>query len=195
MKDILVVGAGKIGAMIAELLSDSGDYSVTVADANAEALSKIPDHPSVGTLELDATDHSALLKALDGKFAVLSAAPFHITSKIADAAVEKSVHYFDLTEDVASTRHVKSLADKANSVLMPQCGLAPGFITIAAYHLAKKFDKLNTVRMRVGALTEHPTNGLKYNLTWSTEGLINEYIQPCEAIVEYIHLLILRSTR
>ncbi len=37
--------------------------------------------------------------------------------------------------------------------------------------------------MRVGALPKFPSNALNYNLTWSTEGLINEYCEPCEAIV------------
>ena len=65
---------------------------------------------------------------------------------------------------------------------MPQCGLAPGFISIVANHLAGQFDRLETVRMRVGALPQFPSNALKYNLTWSTDGLINEYCNPCEAI-------------
>lgn len=169
--------------MITALLSSTGDYHVTVADASKAALSKIEKAENIRTLKLDVTDSAALNKALNKKFAVLSAAPFHVTTRIADAAVKNKVHYFDLTEDVAATRHVKQLAKKAQSVLMPQCGLAPGFITIAASHLIRKFEELHTVRMRVGALTEFPVNGLKYNLTWSTAGLINEYIQPCEAIV------------
>ena len=59
---------------------------------------------------------------------------------------------------------------------MPQCGLAPGFISIAGTHLARRFDALEEVRLRVGALTEFPTNRLKYDLTWSTAGLIHEYL-------------------
>jgi saccharopine dehydrogenase-like NADP-dependent oxidoreductase len=65
---------------------------------------------------------------------------------------------------------------------MPQCGLAPGFIGIVAHHLAQGFDTLHEVKMRVGALPAFPTNALKYNLTWSVDGLINEYCHPCEAI-------------
>lgn len=38
--------------------------------------------------------------------------------------------------------------------------------------------------MRVGALPQYPSNALKHNPTWSTDGLINEYIEPCEAVVE-----------
>jgi saccharopine dehydrogenase-like NADP-dependent oxidoreductase len=65
---------------------------------------------------------------------------------------------------------------------MPQCGLAPGFIGIVAHHLAQGFDTLHDVKMRVGALPAFPTNALKYNLTWSVDGLINEYCHPCECI-------------
>jgi len=79
---------------------------------------------------------------------------------------------------------VKDIAAGANSAFMPQCGLAPGFISVAAYDLTKKFESLETVRMRVGALPQFPTNALNYNLTWSTDGLINEYCNPCEAIHE-----------
>ena len=66
---------------------------------------------------------------------------------------------------------------------MPQCGLAPGFISIAAHDLFKRFDSVQKLRLRVGALPQNPTNRLKYNLTWSTDGLINEYLNPCEAIL------------
>jgi len=60
----------------------------------------------------------------------------------------------------------------------------PGFISIVANDLAHHFDTLDSVRMRVGALPQYPSNALNYNLTWSTDGVINEYIEPCEAIVE-----------
>ena len=92
------------------------------------------------------------------------------------------MHWLNLTEDVAATRAIKQLAEGASTVFMPQCGLAPGFIGIVAHHLAQGFDTLQEVKMRVGALPAFPTNALKYNLTWSVDGLINEYCHPCEAI-------------
>jgi saccharopine dehydrogenase-like NADP-dependent oxidoreductase len=67
---------------------------------------------------------------------------------------------------------------------VPQCGLAPGFISIAANELITHFDKVRAVKLRVGALPQHPNNVLKYSLTWSTEGLINEYGNPCQALVD-----------
>ncbi len=115
---------------------------------------------------------------------MLSAAPYHLTLQIAVAARAANVHYLDLTEDVLSTRRIRELAAAANSAFIPQCGLAPGFISIVAADLARRFDTLDSVRMRVGALPAYPSNALNYNLTWSTEGVINEYCEPCEAIVD-----------
>ena len=69
--------------------------------------------------------------------------------------------------------------------MMPQCGLAPGFISIIGHaRRESRSTNVEELRLRVGALTQFPTNGLKYNLTWSTAGLIHEYLQGCEAIVD-----------
>ena len=107
MKKITVVGAGKIGSTIAALLGASDDYSVTVVDTSQGALDGVNGGPRVNLQALDVTDPVALRSALKGQFAVLSAAPFHLTTAIAEAAVAEKVHYLDLTEDVASTRRVK----------------------------------------------------------------------------------------
>jgi saccharopine dehydrogenase-like NADP-dependent oxidoreductase len=183
MKNILLLGAGKIGEVIAALLAGTGDYKVTVADNSDDHLKKIKVSNNVVTLRLDFSNCDALADAMKGKFAVISAAPFFMNADIARAAGKARVHFLDLTEDVTSTRVVKELAKKADTAFIPQCGLAPGFISIVAYDLASRFDTLHNVHLRVGALPQFPSNALKYNLTWSTDGLINEYLKPCEAIV------------
>jgi saccharopine dehydrogenase-like NADP-dependent oxidoreductase len=192
-RPILVIGAGKIGLVAAQLLAGSGDYDVTLADRDPRALAAVTPllNPAatkpLRALALDVSDAAALRDALGGAnapFAVLSAAPFHMTLAIAEAARAAGVHYLDLTEDVASTQRIRALAEGAKSAFIPQCGLAPGFISIVAADLASRFERLDSVRMRVGALPAYPSNALNYNLTWSTEGVINEYIEPCEAIVD-----------
>lgn len=186
-RPLLVIGAGKIGQVVADLLAGSGDYAVTLADRDPAALKSVRDGSRLRTLALDVGDRAALAEQLKGPqrpFAVLSAAPFHLTINVAEAARAAGVHYLDLTEDVASTQRIRALADGADSAFIPQCGLAPGFISIVASDLASRFDRLDSVRMRVGALPAYPSNALNYNLTWSTDGVINEYIEPCEAIVD-----------
>ncbi|MEM8944900.1 MAG: saccharopine dehydrogenase NADP-binding domain-containing protein [Planctomycetota bacterium] len=184
MHRILLLGAGKIGRMIARLLVDTGDYSVTVADADESALERIAQQVDVSTQKIDAGDRSQLTSTMQGSDSVISALSFRFNPLVAEVALDVGASYFDLTEDVETTRRVRAVAEKAKAgqIFMPQCGLAPGFISIVANHLTASFDKLDTVQMRVGALPQFPTGALKYNLTWSTDGLINEYCNPCEAI-------------
>lgn len=181
MTNILVVGGGKIGAAIVDLFSGTGDYVVTAADHDDAALQRLG-NGEVTTIHLDVEDATALWAAMRGQEVVVSAVPYTLTPAIAEAARYCGVHYFDLTEDIESARRVKALAFEAPTAFMPQCGLAPGFISVVAYDLAKRFDSLQNVCMRVGALPQYPSNVLKYNLTWSTDGLINEYCNPCEVI-------------
>ena len=184
MRDVTLVGAGKIGEMITAMLADTGDYRVTVIDRSPLHLERLKVKAGVRTLCLDVADPDALAGAMQGTFAVLNASPYHLTTTIAGAAKRAGSHYLDLTEDVASTRIVKELARDSDKAFVPQCGLAPGFISIVTNHLAQGFEDLDSVRMRVGALPEFPSNALNYNLTWSTDGVINEYCEPCEAIVD-----------
>ena len=183
---IALLGAGHIGQSIARQLQRSGDYHVTVIDRNAQALQLLAADgtAAAATRVIDTGDATALRHALHGQDAVLNALPYHLATLAASAAREARCHYFDLTEDVAATRAIKQLAQDAATAFMPQCGLAPGFIGIVAHHLAQGFETLHDVKMRVGALPAFPTNSLKYNLTWSVDGLINEYCHPCEAIRE-----------
>nr|WP_315482118.1 saccharopine dehydrogenase C-terminal domain-containing protein [uncultured Undibacterium sp.] len=183
---LILLGAGKIGDAILNLLSHTNDYEITVADKDAGRLDyvKKENFPNVTTVCADLNDQSVVEKLIQGHQVTLSACPYFLTPMIAKAAKTAQSHYFDLTEDVESTRIVKQLAMNASSAFVPQCGLAPGFISIVANHVAQKFDSLRDVSMRVGALPTFPNNALKYNLTWSTDGLINEYCNPCEAIVD-----------
>jgi saccharopine dehydrogenase-like NADP-dependent oxidoreductase len=184
---VLLLGAGKIGRMIARLLIDTGDYNVRVADVEPAALSRVKQQtPAASVHQLDAESHEALLELMQGCRAVISALSFRHNPAVARAALEAGISYFDLTEDRETTAQVRAFAEQAKpgQVFVPQCGLAPGFISIVASHLIKRFEKLDTVRMRVGALPQFPTNALTYNLTWSTDGLINEYCNPCEVIYE-----------
>ena len=95
--------------------------------------------------------------------AAFAASAANRASIIAPAAKRAGAHYFDLTEDVESTRIVRELAEGAESAFVPQCGLAPGFISIVAHNLTQHFDTLKDVHMRVGALPEMPSNAMKYN--------------------------------
>ena len=184
MNKVAVIGAGRIGDLITTLLVTSGDYDVALFDSCESQLARVQDHRGLSKCRLNVADAAALAAAVDGHHVVVNSAPFHLTESIALAAAKASAHYIDLTEDVGSTLAVRTLAANGKSTFIPQCGLAPGFVSILAADTARGFDDLDTVKLKVGALPRYPCNALSYNLTWSPEGVVNQYCNPCTVIFD-----------
>lgn len=175
INSIMVLGLGKVGLLVATMLHETG-FRVTGADV----------HPCAGVpfpvVPLQAGSSDELAAALNGFYAVVSCLPYAFNRTVATVAAGLGVHYFDLTEDVATTRAIIDMSRSATTVMAPQCGLAPGFIAIAGASLAKGFEKVRSIKLRVGALPCHPTGLLSYAFNWSPEGVVNEYLNDCEVI-------------
>lgn len=187
MPTILVLGAGKIGSLIGTFLAETKEYTVHLADiegpSNQEKASPSQTAPITYTV-LDASNAEALEHYVNEHQpdAVISSLPYYCNPTVAEVARNSHLHYFDLTEDVEVTERIEEISRGSEAAFVPQCGLAPGFISIAANELMQHFDTLEIVKMRVGALPINPSNALKYSLTWSTDGLINEYGNVCYGI-------------
>ncbi len=175
-RKITVLGLGKVGHLAAELLAGSG-FDVTGVDSRAI-------QASFPTKAADLTDLGAVKSLLMGQEAVLSCLPYHLNIGVSTIAHDLGLHYFDLTEDVPTTRHIRELAKTSTGLMAPQCGLAPGFVGIVAADLAEQFDQVRSIRLRVGALPQNPTGLLGYAFNWSPEGVVNEYLNDCEVIEE-----------
>jgi len=183
----MITGAGKIGSLIACLLADSGDYQVHLADlefSGSDVTRLIEALPQIKTVALDVTDEESLQTYLEKNniISVISSLPYFLNTHVARAAKSAKAHYFDLTEDTAVTDAVKKIAEGAQTAFVPQCGLAPGFISIAANSLMQEFEECYHAELRVGALPQRANNALHYSLTWSTDGIINEYGNLCYGI-------------
>jgi len=191
MPTILILGAGKIGSLIGTFLAETKEYTVHLADIETPANQQNTTQghaTSITYAILDASNTEALeyyVKA-HRPDAVISSLPYYCNPIVAKVARKSNIHYFDLTEDVEVTERIEEISRGSEKAFVPQCGLAPGFISIAANELMQHFDTLETVKMRVGALPINPSNVLKYSLTWSTDGLINEYGNICYGIVNGI---------
>jgi saccharopine dehydrogenase-like NADP-dependent oxidoreductase len=179
-----VVGAGKIGATIAALL-ESCDFCGAVVLADVRPGVKTDGLTKASVTELDAAQRTALAAFVKRCDAIVSAVPYFLNRQIVETCAGARVAYFDLTEDVATTTLVRALASQTKGVtFIPQCGLAPGAINIVGGALAASLDSVRSVEMRVGALPLAASNQMKYYLSWSTAGLINEYCQLGEALHE-----------
>jgi saccharopine dehydrogenase-like NADP-dependent oxidoreductase len=183
MKNVLVIGMGKVGSLVGVLLSKR--FAVTGFDRK-EPAAKI-DFPFV---KGDVSDLTALETLLSGFDAVVSCMPYNLNLPIARLAHQLGLHYFDLTEDVPTTQAIREMAADSHSVFAPQCGLAPGYIGIVGADMAKHFTRLRDIELRVGALPQHPNGLLGYSFTWSPAGVINEYINDCEVIHNGVRKLV-----
>jgi len=177
MKNIVVIGAGKIGSVVYEYLKTT-EHTVHLVD----------DIKDSNIIKLNADDPKQLKDYLiNSQIDIcVSAAPYNVNITIANVCAELGVAYFDLTEDTEVCQHIKNL--KTNTFMMPQCGLAPGAVNIIAADLIKQFDSVDKVKMRVGALPMYTTNSMAYYLTWSTSGLINEYVNEVDVVSNGQHI-------
>jgi saccharopine dehydrogenase-like NADP-dependent oxidoreductase len=175
---IAVLGLGKVGNLVATLLVEGG-FVVRGVDVDSDRQIK-----DVEILAADLANPESIAAAVAGCDAVVSCLPYNLNIAIADVAGENGLHYFDLTEDVPTTDHIRGLASNSELLMAPQCGLAPGFIGIVGASLAAQLDSCRSLRLRVGALPQNPTGLLGYAFNWSAAGVVNEYLNDCEVIEE-----------
>jgi len=179
---VVICGYGVIGKLLSELLVDL-DFEVLVIDAI--------DHKDTDVkFEVANCADIEAIRTIVKKYqseALISCLPYNFNKQLASLCFEEKLHYFDPTEDVVTTNHVRELAQKADTLFIPQNGLAPGIINIIANGLIKKFDRktIRSARLRVGALPQNPVGEFGYACNWSPEGLVNEYIKPSIIIEDY----------
>jgi lysine 6-dehydrogenase len=184
----LVIGAGMMGSAAAfDLANSPGVELVIVADKDAERAGNVAAAigPKAESATLDAgvrSDVLALMRRVDG---VIGATSYTHNVALTKAAIEARVHFCDLggnMDVVYAQMELDSAARAAGVLVSPNCGLAPGMACVIAAGAAKKFSAVDEIHLRVGGLPQHPRPPLNYQLVFSPEGLINEYIEPAEAI-------------
>lgn len=174
MQKVVVFGLGKVGQLVANMLHET-NFEVIGVDSIAKEF-------KFKSQQLDVTNEKEILELLKKNDAVVSCLPYHLNINLSTWAHAAGIHYFDLTEDVPTTNHIRKLAETSKGIMAPQCGLAPGFIGIVGANLTKKLKNIRGIELRVGALPQHPRGKLGYAFNWSAEGVVNEYLNDCEVI-------------
>lgn len=183
---VTIVGAGRVGRAIAHVLSSEPGYTTVVCDANPEVAMEVAgDQYMVEAYSKDVSIKANLLEALKDSKAVISAVPPQATLQVAEAAAEAGVHFLDVIDHEVHGIDIKPIVEKASgdATFIPGCGLAPGYVSIAAGHMVDQFDTLTNLTIRAGSIPDQPNNRLKMNIAWDTDTLIRTYITEC-AVVE-----------
>ncbi len=181
LRKVAVLGLGAVGELAATML-DLTKFEVTGVDVQAPRKS-VPFNVVIASVD----NRDELAAVLEHQDAVLSCLPYDLNQGVAELAHELELYYFDLTEDVPTRQRILELSATSSKLMAPQCGLAPGFVGIVGAHLAEDFDTIRSIKLRVGALPQHPTGLLAYSFNWSPEGVVNEYLNDCEVIEDGEH--------
>jgi lysine 6-dehydrogenase len=182
---ILVLGAGRMAyGVVYDFLTQLTDVEVHLTDASLTALKDIQRHFKSKRLvihQINAADKRripALMKKVDG---ILSAVPYDYNLQLTRWAIEHKCHFVDLGGNntvVDRQFRLDVKAKRANVGIIPDCGLAPGMVSVLAAQIFDQFDTVETLSIRAGGLPLQPQNPLRYMLVFSVHGLINEYIEP-----------------
>ena len=187
---IMVLGAGRMGLGAAyDLAHNSPDVTaITVADADAErvrAVVRQVNSPILGGVTLEATDAPRVVALMRGHDAVISCVNYFHNEQLANAAVIARVNFCDLGGNNDVVRAELNLHEQARATginIIPDCGLAPGLVSVLAAHGAQRFSQLDEIHIRVGGLPQQPQPPLNYQIVFSPEGLINEYVEKARVI-------------
>ncbi len=191
MKKVLVVGAGRMGSAISYALIKLGHY-VIIHDIDTDSVGKAM--KAVGD-KLEPKEHEDRFHGEDGLWddvdlsnrdAVISAATYTANLDIAKKCIDAKVPYFDLGGHIATSDMIHDMAKLKGGQVFTDLGLAPGLVNILGEFACDEMelidDKPHTLKLRVGGLPSpyYDMGLLKYNLTWSVDGLINEYLDRCD---------------
>ncbi len=184
----LVIGAGMMGSALAyDLAHSDGVEKVLLADIDLEraknAVSAIG--MNVEPIKLDINHNDMVIGQMAGIDVVCGATSYTHNLHLTKAAIEAGVHFCDLGGNMDVVNKQLALDKKAKEAdvcIIPNCGLAPGLAGILGAGGARQFDSVTEIHLRVGGLPKHPRPPLNYQIVFSVEGLINEYIEPAEVI-------------
>jgi lysine 6-dehydrogenase len=191
---LLVIGSGMMGSAAAyDMCRQAKVASVTLADSDlkrareaATRINNIDGGRKVKAVSLDASNESAAAQLMKGHDAVLSAVPYFLNLGLAKTAVEARCHFADLGGNNAVVRQELALAAKAEKrgiAIAPDCGLSPGMASILGGELVQRLGgRADALKLYVGGLPAQPMPPFHYQLVFSVEGLINEYVEPASIL-------------
>ena len=181
---IVLFGAGKMAYAIAyDLVRNPEISQVLIGDIrfqDAKRLAQFLKSPKAKPVQVDATNYGQVLRIIKNSSCVIGSTTYAHNLLLTKACIQAKSNFCDLGGNIYVVEKQRSLsaqAKKAGVTVIPDCGLAPGMVNVLAYHWAKDFDSIDHLKIRVGGLPQKPKNLLNYQLVFSVEGLINEYLE------------------
>ena len=178
---VIVLGSGKIGSVIAKDFSKR-DVEITLGDVDLKRAEKAASEIGADYLKFDTSNFDSMVKILSEFDFVLGALPGDYGFRALEACVEAGKSIVDVSFTPEDPSSLDRNARNARLTIIPDCGVAPGLSNLLVGYGASKFDKVDEAKIMVGGIPEKPVPPLGYTVTWSADGLIDEYIRDVTVV-------------
>ncbi len=188
-----VLGVGRMGEAICYAMNKLG-FNVIGIDSYAGAADNFRKHISGPNGAFYLTDERKTFERaliFEKPDVVISSLPYHQTEEVGTWCIDNAMRYCDLGGRVDVSDNINQWARNAyrgrgaRKPVFTDLGLAPGWVNILAEEGYRKLyggAEITSVEMMVGGLPDYlesNNNPLRYGVTWSIDGLINEYRDDC----------------
>jgi len=181
---VLILGAGMMGRAIAfDLASFSKFNTITISDKDKKTLDSAKiflKNKQVKYEVLDITNKEKVKEIFKKYDVVISAVPYFFNYSLTKTAIQTNTHFLDLGGNNKIVEKQLNLSDDAkenNVTIIPDCGLAPGMVSVITRDIVNYLDEIDYVKIRVGGLPLKPVPPFNYQIVFSLNGLINEYVE------------------
>lgn len=184
-----ILGSGLMGRAIAlDLLSHGNVEKVLICDVLEENLNlakKLINDSRLIIEKIDVSNDDDVLNIFKKVNLAIGAVSYSFNERFTKLAIKSKIHFCDLggnNEVVNNQLKLNEEAKNAKVSIIPDCGLAPGLVSVLTKWGLEKFSWTDTVKIRVGGLPVNPENIIKYERLFSIDGLINEYVESVKVL-------------
>lgn len=182
MKRVIVLGCGRVGAVMAKDLSKRSALEVTAIDYSAQCLSRLKRYKKIKTKKADLSNPAKVGKLVKGFDVAVGSVPGSMGFTTMKAVIDAGVNYADISFFPEDPFKLDTRARKRGVTAVVDCGVAPGLSNILVGHVDSILDKTERVLILVGGLPKKRTAPWEYKAPFSPIDVIEEYVRPARYI-------------
>ncbi|MEE3002169.1 MAG: saccharopine dehydrogenase C-terminal domain-containing protein [Planctomycetota bacterium] len=184
MKNVLVLGGGLVGSVIARDLATAGEFSVTVADLHPrEVLRQLAsDHEGIELVETDCSSAECIQELALEHDLVVGAMPGRFGFQALRAVIESGRNFCDISFMPEDAWELDGLARERGVTCVVDMGVAPGMSNLLAGTAAVRLDPCRAIDIYVGGIPAEPVEPFKYKAAFSPADVIEEYTRPSRLV-------------
>lgn len=184
MRNVVVLGGGLVGSVIARDLSNEPEFRVSVVDVDEGTLAAASKRcgPSVKTVRSDLSVPANVAASVREADLVVGAVPGWLGLAVLRTVIAQRKPFADISfmpEDAASLS--REAAD-AGVIGVVDCGVAPGMSNVLSARAAADVQKPEQLRIYVGGLPQVRRWPYEYAAVFSPIDVLEEYTRPARVV-------------